>query len=129
MPNETIVRLRILTNLHQPGEVSKLIGISCDASWKKGEPRTKGATIKHVKNAWILNSGCPASTPLDDQLIALLDRLKPALTEIRNLGPENEIELSCVLYSDTTPALNFSPAIIQAVAAMGASLDIDLYLG
>ena len=129
METKTIVRLKVLSKLKNAAELSQLIGFECDTSWIMGEPRVKGATIKHDKNGWILNSGCPDSTPLEEQLIALLNRLQPAATELRQIAQAHEVELSCVLYSDIRPELNFSSEIIQRAAAVGASLDVDLYLG
>jgi hypothetical protein len=57
-----------------------------------------------------------------------LDRLFPVAEGIRAFSKDDRVEFSCVCYSSSIPALYFEKEWIAAIASMGASLDIDLYI-
>jgi hypothetical protein len=38
------------------------------------------------------------------------------------------VEISCVIYANAAPALNFDKSVVDKLARLGASLDIDLYI-
>jgi len=73
------------------------------------------------------HSGLAKSVPMEEQVIRLLDELSPHANAISRLSEEDEVELSCVIYSSETPSLNFPKQLISKISALGASLDIDLY--
>jgi hypothetical protein len=123
---ETIVRLRITSCTHSPEFISEALGILCDKSWHLGDTRPK-TTIKEIANGWILNSGLDKSTPIEDQLESLLKRIAPCSDKIELTLPDALIEVSCVIYADSPPALNFDKSIIDGISSLHASLDIDLY--
>jgi len=127
MTQETIVRLKITSEVHEPDTISEILGLSCDRGWKIGDMRSK-TTIREKINGWILGSGLEKTVPLDEQIEALLKRLEPLRENIASLLPDINIEVSCVIYSESTPALNFDRGTVASISALGASLDIDLYL-
>ena len=127
MSPQTIVRLKI-TSVHLiPDAITGFVGLPCDRSWNIGEKRPK-TTIVEQKNGWILNSCMPKSAMLETQLDELLNRLRPYQTRLKSLSETECVELSCVIYANSPPALNFGDAVIVELGQLGASLDIDLYL-
>jgi hypothetical protein len=85
-------------------------------------------TIQEKLNGWILNSGREKTVSLEEQIRALLDRLEPIKEKIRDALAEDIVEVSCVIYAGSVPALNFDSRVVTDISYLGASLDIDLYL-
>lgn len=68
---------------------------------------------------------------LDQHVDSLLRKLAPVAEAIRTLAADDcEVTFSCVIYANVTPApaLYFERKWISEIAALGAALDIDLYL-
>jgi hypothetical protein len=127
MSSKTIVRLKITSATHDPEYISEALGVSCERGWRIGENRPN-TIIKEKMNGWILNSGLEGAQPLDDQIKSLLKRVEPLRSRMKERLGGDLIELSCVIYADSPPALNFESEVIGSIAALGASLDIDLYV-
>jgi hypothetical protein len=64
---------------------------------------------------------------LEEQLVAIIARAKPHAGRLRALCGTIEVEVSCVVYSETRPVLNLPPSVVGAIADMGASIDFDVY--
>ena len=127
MAEEVIVRLKITSDIHTPEFISEVLGIPYDRCWRIGDLRLK-TTIRERVNGWILNSGLEKTVVLEEQIRALLDRLEPVKKKIRSALAEDAVELSCAIYAEFAPALNFESQVITDISSLGASLDIDLYL-
>jgi hypothetical protein len=126
MTQTTIVRVKIVSKKHTPEMITEAVGIRCDWCWRCGDTR-KHTIITEKDNGWVLHSGLPKTASLDEHMEALLSTVKPAKAKIRHLSLDDIVEVSCVIYSATRPALNFGSSVIRQLAEMGASLDIDLY--
>jgi hypothetical protein len=98
-----------------------------DQHWRIGDTRWKSIIVEK-NNGWVLNSGLPESSSLEDHINALLERVASGSDRIRSLSEVAEVELSCVVYGEHMPALNFAPRVVHRIAQLGASLDIDLYI-
>lgn len=127
MADETTVRLKITSASRTPEQISEATGLTCDRSWRIGEKRGK-TTIVERSNGWVLNSTLPKSASLEAHIEELLGRLLARADKIRALSEHDTVELSCVVYAILPPALNFDKSVIQRLAQLGASLDVDLYL-
>jgi hypothetical protein len=127
MNDETIVRLKIISESHTPEMITGSLGLCSDRSWHVGDKRVRTA-IEEKDHGWILGSGLPRTASLGEQVEALLARLAPCRDKIRRLAHDSTVEFSCVIYAKARPALNFSPSEINQVSELGASLDIDLYI-
>lgn len=46
----------------------------------------------------------------------------------QSLSAMATLELSCVVYAESVPALYFDKTVIQKLGSMGVALDIDLYI-
>jgi hypothetical protein len=123
-----IVRLKIVSPSLTPEEISKRIGIDCDKCWKAGDRRGRPLMMSKA-NWWMVHSSKNEKIPLKKQLDLLLKRLAPFSEKIRALSENgNKVEFSCVVYDTHVPGLNFKKDILEAIARLGGSLDIDLYI-
>ena len=127
MPDETIVRLKIISNRQTPEQITDTVGLTCDKSWRIGDKRGK-TIIVEKNNGWVLNSSLPKSASLEAHVENLLERLSPCAAKIQMFAEHDDVEFSCVIYAATPPALNFSKVVVQNISLLGASLDVDLYL-
>jgi hypothetical protein len=128
MRPRNIVRLRITSNVHSPEFISETLGVTCDKCWRIGDRRSI-TIIKETNNGWILSSGLEENFLFDVQVKSLLQRITPFKEKMRTYLIEDNIEISCVIYSESAPALNFDKGLISELSSFGASLDIDLYIG
>lgn len=128
MITKNYVRLKILSDILLPEEIDKRVGIKCDESWVINgfRPRTK---MKAKENGWLLSSELELSEDLELHIANLLQRLAPAIDKIKSLSEQNTVELSFAIYSEERPALHFDKETIAMLGQLGASLDIDLYIG
>jgi len=124
---EIVVRLKIISDYLQPEQISSVVGITCDASWKTGDFR-HGTTIKEKNSGWILNSRLAKNNDLELHIYDLLERILPYRDNIKLLSEKNVVEVSCVVYSSEIPALYFGKEIISKIGEINASFDIDLYI-
>lgn len=125
--DEVIVRLVIRSQDLSPEEITSAVGLRCDQSWVSGQRR--GPTIiLQTDNGWVVGSGLPRTSPLEDHVDSLLRRLAPIAEKVKELSTRNAVEVSVVIYAENEPALSFESRTLNVLAGMGASLDIDLYI-
>src|SRR5438552_16187438 len=127
MADETIVRLKITSISRTPEQISEAAGLTCDRSWRIGDKRGKTIIVERT-NGWVLNSGLAKSASLEAHIEELLERLIAHADKIRTLSEQESVELSCVVYAASPPALNFNKSVIRQLGQLGVSLDVDLYL-
>ena len=125
---ETIVRIKILSNDLSPEEISRRLRQQPDRSWNKGTADPKVSRNMSKFNAWILNSGLPKDARIEDQVAALLEKVRPVGKEILEISANETVDFSCVVYSDAEPPIYFDNKTLGAIASLGANLDVDLYL-
>ena len=127
MKEEITVQLYIFSVLKTPEQITKIVGIPCDKSWRIGDKRGK-SILTHKKNAWALCSNLSNSDSIQEQVEKLLERLSPYKNKIKKISENDNVQFSCIIHTSTSPALHFSMAIMRKICQLGASLDIDLYL-
>jgi hypothetical protein len=118
--------MKITSAVHDPEFISGVLGTAWDRAWRIGDIRPN-TIIQEKLNGWILNSGLEQTRSLDEQIKALLLKTGPLKHQIKRCLVGDSIEMSCVIYADSPPALNFPEAVIAEIGDLGASLDIDLY--
>ena len=126
MTDEIIVRLKVTSTRLTPEQITDAVGILCDHAWRIGEKRGKTIIVEKT-NGWVLNSKMPKNAPLESHIEELLGRLVVHADRIRALSEQETVEVSCVIYALSPPALNFDKSVIQRIFQLGASVDIDLY--
>jgi hypothetical protein len=125
---ETIVRIKILSDTLSPREISRRLGQEPDRFWNKGTADPNVSRNMAKFNAWILNSGLPKDAPIEAQVAALLEKVRPLAKEILQMSATETVDFSCVIYSEAEPPTYFDNKALSAIASLGANLDLDLYL-
>jgi hypothetical protein len=111
-----------------PDEISSLVGMSGDRSWRAGDLRDR-TTIREKDNGWVVESGLPASAPLESHVDHLLQRLDPFVSVIKMLSERLDVILSCVVYAKhPNPGFHLDSARVEQIARLGAALDVDVYV-
>jgi hypothetical protein len=121
------VRLKILFEKDDASQIEKLTHLEFDRVWMKGDKRPNTNIIEKYDGC-ILNSGISTDEPLEQHLSALLISLHDAVPIIKNISENNTVEVSCAIYDHNIPAFYFDRKVIEGIANIGASLDIDFYL-
>ena len=103
------------------------MGLEPDHAWVKGDVR-KGTKLAEVENGWELKSSTSGEAQLQQQMTRLLDKIAPVASTLKQLPGSCIVQISCVVYAETPPPLNFPADLISRMAEVGASLDIDLYI-
>jgi hypothetical protein len=95
-------------------------------SWRRGDRRAGSSVVERENGYEFLAKGQPEAS-IDEQATALLARLEPIVERIP-LGAYDFVQLTCVVYSASPPAINFSAEVVAKLGRLGASIDVDLYL-
>src|SRR5690606_33976148 len=125
--DEVFVRLVITSDSGNPKQISKEVGLNCDRGWTQGD-LIKGTT-RHTRNhGWVLDSSLPSSASLAEQSTALLRRVEMVKDAIRCSSHYHSVTFSCVIYSNRRPAIIFENEVLRGITALGATLDVDVYI-
>jgi len=131
--DEIVVRLTIISDSLSPDEIDKYVGVNCSDSQTRGEMNRLG-TKRYARHAWFLKSKRVIAPNeyigdwIDAEVRSLLSRLAPAAEKIRELSHSYEVEFSLYFLARDVPPMNISKEDLRAIAALGASLDIDLII-
>ncbi|GKQ47930.1 DUF4279 domain-containing protein [Pseudomonas syringae] len=126
---ENHVRLVFTSKNIQPDEISVSIGAKGDQVWAAGDKRSK-TNLLETENGLVVESKLAKNLDLMthiEWIISAFNGLENKLLSFSEM-PECEIQLSCVVYSNGAPPLNFEKIITHWLGCIGASLDIDLYV-
>lgn len=124
---DTIVRLRIVSATMNPEAITQAVGLPCDMCLRMGEPRVPGARILAKENEWLLHSGLPKSATFQQHVNTMLDLVEGSRHAIRRLSETETVEFSIVMYCRESPDTHLDREAVARIAALGASIDIDLY--
>jgi hypothetical protein len=122
------VRFVLFSQQVLPDEMQKCVGIQPDLIWHIGDPVGRTGILKK-DHSIVFESPNGAVSDIRPELNALLDRLKPAVHQIRSLTPRVIPLLDIVVRTaddKETPILNFPPDVIAFLSDCGAEIDIDL---
>jgi hypothetical protein len=127
--SELHVSLIVTSQSLSPEEISSLLGLQPTKVWHMGAPLFASSARNASANVWKLMAGGPqeqlTATPLFDELIAVIRNHRDRFAM---LPDDAECELQCAAYfREQTPGISLSPDHVKALAAIGASVDIDLY--
>ena len=110
-----------------PEVVSRALGIEATESWRAGEATPSGRGVWRG-NEWVLRSPLEEPLDLEIHLEWLLERL-PTERPAAALAAGWTFEFSCAVHLvDQAPSLSVSSALLQRIAQLGASIDIDVVL-
>jgi len=128
----TVISLVISDENLEPDIITQALGVEPDESWSKGDPILPDAPPERMRThefgRWALDVPC---SPYDnfeeqlDKLITRLEALSPILKEYI-VAFDGGIRVG---YSSGEVSIGFylSSQIIQRMAALGLSIDFDIY--
>jgi hypothetical protein len=126
--DEFYTKLGIYSMILKPDEIDSLLGLSCDKSYIKDEHRGH-SKIQEKENGWIIYSQISRELPLNLHIENLLKRISSFSDKVREIAgyQETEVEFSCIIHAKEEPPLFFTKEQVSILAAIGASIDIDIY--
>ncbi len=127
MSQDIRVRWVVTSRELDPEEIAVRLGLPAEFAWRIGELRPH-TIIRETNHGWTVGSGLNRSAALECHVEALLRILEPRAVHLKDMADQVAVMLSCVIYAESPPALNFEPDVIRRLAGLGASLDIDLYI-
>jgi uncharacterized protein DUF4279 len=133
MADEIGVKLSIISDSLTPSKIDEHVGIRCTDSQTRGEMNQLG-TKAYEHHAWFLRyryevpPGEYIGDKIDSQIGHLLETVKAAADNIKELSRHNSVIFGLYFYARNVPPMALSKERVERIAALGASLDIDLIL-
>lgn len=124
---EVHVRLRVTSSSLSPKSIAARIGLEGDECWAVGGfyPRTR---MVAKENGWQIETGRVDSDDVEVVLLSLLKRLDGLEGAVARLADTANVCVGVAVYSPEMPALFVGAGVVCRCAALGASLDFDVYL-
>ena len=121
----TKVQLKITSATLTAAEVEAKLGIKPDESWKIGDRTgTFGAILKD--HGYLLDANALYTTDLAVHMAAMIKRIAPVAQKIGEISAQAKVEMICTMFCKTPPPLTFKRDDIRWLAALGASLDLEI---
>lgn len=127
------VYLGITSKTVPAAQITAQIGLAPTESWEMGTPMrmTRGRT-NYKFNGWFFDPSGDAPGEFEQKLKTLLDLTEPHAAAIRSLSESGEcsvwVRVPYSGYQEQMWGLGIDPPDLQRLAALGAGLDIDLYV-
>jgi hypothetical protein len=110
-----------------PDPVSAVIGREPTSFKVKGE-RINQSSLLRKRSIWAIDSGLPEHAEVGEHLAALLTQLEAHVAGVRSLASSSDVGIQCAAYWHTSqPGFHLSRELLSRVAALGVSLDFDMY--
>ena len=127
--DEASVSLRFFGENLVPEDVTRLLRCEPDISRRKGDLLHSG---KHQREAtggaWILEGNLPRTTPVEEQVEALLARVTGNLEVWNQLVTECRADVFCGLFlTDSNRGFSISPRLAKLLSERGVTIDFDIY--
>jgi hypothetical protein len=123
-------RLVVLSDELSPEELTELLGMAPDKSWRLGELTTGGRPHRH--HGWELDSRLAQDRAAEEQLSDLLERLAPIAPAVASIAKNPAVfrtRLWLVRHGDNwNPGFSFSLEAIRQIDSLGVGLEIDIYV-
>lgn len=121
----TIVRLRITSPTVTAAEVEAKLGLKPDEAWKLGDRTgTFGAILK--EHGYALDSTAMMTTKLEDHFRSMIKRIAPVAQKIGEISTVAKVEMVCSIITKNVPPVSFHKDDLRWLAAIGASLDVEI---
>lgn len=125
-PNEYRVYFTLVGEF-DPTDISRRLGLEPSRSWKKGDlnPRTQ---FERKHSRWSLNSTLEQSASLEEQIVDVLEQLRPCSAAITDLRATVDGGMQLVGYFHTNyPGFGLSDAVLSELAQLRLGIDCDFY--
>lgn len=127
---ESFIQLRVMSSRLKPKELEERVIFRPDESWAAGDKR-KDTAIMERENGFAINSLLNKKAPVAEHIANIRERISG--TEIGFKSVSNELGcsvlVSCAIYSESAPPIFLDKGLISWMNEIGASLDIDVYVG
>jgi len=112
-----------------PSAVTAFLGLTPTFAAAAGEPLPGRPTMRRKYGRWEYGSPLPVTEPVAAHLNALLPMLEERAELIRMLHSKYAALLQCVIYvrEGCNPGFDLPGELLGRVAALGLSLDFDIY--
>ncbi len=111
----------------EAADITSAIGTAPTRTWLAGE-RIGRSTRLEKSNGWCLETGTDDSDP-EVHLKWLFSHLPPSLGSLLAVASHWTAQVSLVVeMADQTPSFNLSQETIRKLNALGARLDVDMYI-
>lgn len=109
-----------------PDELTSWLGQRPDLAHRRGQPRTP--TSVHTEGLWSIEKTGGAADQVEPLLSELVSRLPAAPDVWRKVNERYRVSADVgVFVAGANRDLTLSPRLVQRIAALGASLWIDVY--
>lgn len=132
-----VVSFRVMGDLLDPADVTRLLGIDPSREHKKGDENLvvtkKGKTMRfasYKSGLWALESSQDKYSDLEDHLQGFLQLLEPKVIELlklKYLGFELDFYVSYVFANADQPGICINSDVMKRIGDLGINLGIDLY--
>lgn len=118
----------VLSGQLTSAELQQMIGLAGDRTWKKGDPTGPTARGRHPYNGWrmdIRDDGMDA----ESALTMILARVRDVADRVRTVATDQRVHsVSVWVFSSAAHfGIELKPDVLEALAALGASLKINAY--
>ncbi len=122
---ETTVRFEIQGFDCEPQQVTALLGVKPNHAWRRGDPVGLRGGETRKSSMWSITATPSGAEDVEADLLSLLDRLSPTLAHLRTITARWEAGVTITMFvHDLSLGLFFTPATVQRIAALEASLDV-----
>ena len=129
MANKSHIRFCVYDFGDDPSVVTEAIGLEPTKSFSKGDPFPNQPSSFRQRSAWELQSPLPLLAEAEVQLEALLTILESNIESVRQAKEKFDAGICCAIYyyEGCDQGFHLSEAIVERIAALGLSIDFDLY--
>lgn len=124
--------LTVLMDNEDATFAEEAVGISADRRWQRGQRRSRRVSGTHAYSGFEFSSPLSESEDAADHVVALVERLRPAASALRDLGAQREthsVRLTVVEHTRSdNPMVGLEAETVQRIADMGAQFVVDIYL-
>ncbi len=129
-PPDIEVALKLTGQGFDPEDVTKVVGLQPTKTWRLGDPVQRTA-LRRKNDGWSIGVAPTETFDMETVLCRLLDIIEPhkekIIESMSRFNLQGEISFGVFVYGET-PASYFEADTVRRVAALGASLGIDLIL-
>ena len=120
--------LVVLSETLSATELQSMIGLAPDDSWQSGDPIGRSGRARQRFSGWSIREGS-GEEPVEAYVLAILDRVSPARENVATAAGDPRVHsVALWVWSEgRTFALDLPPTRVGDIAALGASLKIDVY--
>jgi hypothetical protein len=111
-----------------PAQITALVGLEPTAAWTDGDRVPGHSRARRPGSAWRIQSPLPRTASFQDQIQALLEILESRANQVRAAADRYHAQISCAGYfASFNPGFGLSAGHVARIAALGLSMDFDLY--